>query len=124
MFFDNHTLIKSTIAALVIAASSFFAPSAQAADSTCWFNTDHRGDLVPEWCDVTRRINANGHIVWDIMDVNGATAVIVLWDDGIAEFHYKGNRHYVENYTDRDGDERLVFPNGDELAFRIPRRGM
>ena len=122
MFFIITHLIKSTIAALFIAASSFFVPAVQAAESTCWFNENRRGDLVAEWCDVTRRINANGDIVWDIVDVKGNTATIVLWDDGVAEFHYKGDRVYADTYTDNDGDEVLEFNNGKWMAFRIPRR--
>ena len=121
MFLIVSHLIKSTIAALFIAASSFFVPAVQAAESTCWFNENRRGNLVPEWCDVTRRINANGHIVWDIVDVNGETATIVLWTDGTAEFHYKGNRVYADTYTDKYGDEVLEFDNGKWMAFRIPK---
>jgi len=59
--------------------------------------------LEQDLCDVTRRINANGHIVFDIADVRTGErfATVVLWDDDTAEW-IDSDGHVNRNIVTQD----------------------
>ena len=87
---------------------------------TCWVREGRYHNAAPEWCGTDRRINANGHVVFDITDNKGKTVTIVMWDDNTAELI--GLLDYVvtvPTYIDRDGDTRFVFPAGKEFIVRF-----
>ena len=69
----------------VLALGSIFGSvsPAEAKVSRCYLG-DAGTRLTTRLCDVTRRINSNGHVVFDVTGpVNGT---VVLWDDGTAEW--------------------------------------
>ena len=69
----------------VLALGSIFGSisPAEAKTSRCYLG-DAGTQLATRVCDVDRRVNNNGHIVFDISGpVNGT---VVLWDDGTAEW--------------------------------------
>ena len=63
-------------------------------------------------CNVDRRINANGHVVFDIND-GTQTMTVVLWDDGSAEVI--GNGHHLSAITEdlSGGRIRLIADHND-----------
>ena len=66
MFFLTYTVFK-TFAALALTVASFGATvlPANAAPTTCAAR-EGRGDVTEFPCDVSKRVNANGHKVWDV----------------------------------------------------------
>ena len=87
---------------------------------TCWFRHGEYHRAQGEWCGTERRINANGHVVFDVTDNKGKTVTIVMWDDNTAELI--GLLDYVvtvPTYTDSEGDTRFVFPQGREFIVRF-----
>ena len=60
-----------------------------------------------EYCRTIRRINSNGHIVFDITDGRGHQYTIVLWTDDTAEVFGPDGYSVVPTYDDRDGHTRL-----------------
>ena len=112
--------LKTAIAGAVIAASTIFAPSVEAAPSTCWINGDAYTDAMPLKCDVTRRINYNRHIVWDVDDYQGTKFTVVLWKNGTAEVIFpNGVIRYWDYRQDSDGDAYLTDSKGNVFAFRF-----
>ncbi len=66
---------------------------------------------------VERRIHANGHDVFGVMDQGGLTRTVVLWDDDSAEV-FLDSRRYVGRWAlDADGDVRVNVAGG-VFAFR------
>ena len=108
--------ILGSVAALGVA----IAAPAPAEAGTCWYR-EHAGHVAnAEYCDTKARINANGHIVFDISDDNGKTLTVVMWDDNTAELI--GIAPYpieVATYEDSDGDTRFILKNGAELIVRF-----
>ena len=59
-------------------------------------------------CDVTRRINYNGHVVWDV-GIGSKKVTFVLWSNGIGEAIWAdGTKRIFEYHLDSDGDPRLT----------------
>ena len=84
---------KSFIAAAIIATTGISVGSmANAKTTKCWYG-DAGTTLTHTFCDVTRRINANGHIVFDVAGLG----TIVLWDDNTAELIGE-NGSYNDNF--------------------------
>ena len=107
---------KSIIAAAIIATTGISVGSiAEAKTSKCWYG--HAGTtLTHTFCDVTRRINANGHVVFDVAGLG----TIVLWDDNTAELIGE-NGSYNDNYiVESVGREhRLInLDNNYNFIFR------
>ena len=102
--------LKALLASASIIATSFFVPVEPAKAGTCWYIYDsYMTDGV--YCRTIRRINGDGHIVFDITDGAGATFSVVLWDDNTADVVFKDQSLRVPTYTDSDGDERIVIGN-------------
>lgn len=98
---------------------------ADAASTSCWYG--NQGERLEHFeCDVNRRINYNGHVVWDIRSRQGGKLfTFVLWGNksdksGKADYVYNGTSHGLRWYEDRDGDIRLVNHSGSQLAVRFP----
>ena len=112
---------KALALATTLTLGGLFGGMAPAEAGTCWFREGRYHNAAPEWCGTDRRINANGHVVFDVTNPEGKTVVtIVMWDDNTAELI--GLTDYVvtvPTYTDRDGDTRFVFPAGKEFIVRF-----
>ena len=108
--------ILGSVAAIGVA----LAAPAPADAGTCWFR-DHANHVADaEWCATNRRINSNGHVVFDVTDDRNRTLTIVMWDDDKAELiGVAPNPVVVPFYTDSDGDQRFVLPRGAEFIVRF-----
>ena len=108
---------KALLASTAIIATSFFVPVEPVKAGTCWYIYDSQmADGV--YCRTIRRINADGHIVFDITDAAGATFSVVLWDDNTATV--SGLTTYpleLQSYEDSQGDTRIIWQDGTEFAF-------
>ena len=110
---------KALALTAALAAGSIFGTVAPAQAGTCWFERGNTGRLAPTHCQTTRRINSNGHVVFDIIDHEGTEFTLVMWDDNTAELIGLG--HGVTNariWTDRQGDLRIETAAG-EMAIRF-----
>ena len=85
---------------------------------TCWFENG-RGSLAPTYCQTQRRINNNGHVVFDVVDHRGDKMTLILWDDNTAEMIMNGQVINARATYDRQGDLRLVTAGGFEMAIRF-----
>ena len=110
---------KALTIAATLAAGTIFGAVAPAQAGTCWFERGNTGRLAPTYCQTTRRINANGHVVFDIVDHQGTEFTLVMWDDNTAELIGLGygvtNAH---TWTDAQGDLRIETAAG-EMAIRF-----
>ena len=122
-------LRSKIIASITIAmfGLGLVAKPSDAATTSCWFG--ERNQRLEQFnCSVVKRINANGHIVWDVGDnQNEKVFTFVIWGDkqtsnGEADFIYQGKSIRVYWHQDRDGDIRLTSRNGSQMAIRMPRR--
>lgn len=64
-------------------------------------------------------MNSNGHRVFDVVEPNGLTRTVVLWEAGEAEVIVKGQPYQGKWLEDNDGDVR-VDVNGGVFAFSPP----
>ncbi|WP_186697693.1 S1C family serine protease [Cyanobium sp. NS01] len=88
------------------------------AEASCWFQMERGAtELSPGLCRVERRINANGHEVFDVMERGGPTRSVVMWDDDSAEVFLDGRRYVGRWAIDADGDVRVNVAGG-VFAFR------
>ena len=65
------------------------------------------------------RVNSNGDTVYDVVEPNGLTRTVVLWEGAKAEVIVKGQVYEGEWVKDGDGDIR-VDVNGGVFAFSPP----
>jgi len=91
--------------------------AAMARTTKCWYGNAGT-QLTHTFCDVNRRINANGHVVFDI----DGLGTIVMWDDNTAEL-IGNNGKYTDNLivsTENNGrDHRLINLDNDfNFIFR------
>lgn len=85
---------------------------------TCWFQLSQDStDLEPSRCSVTTRRNVNGHLVYDVIEPNGTTRTVVLWNDDSAEVILQGKRYLGRWNKDQDGDFQVHLDQGT-FAFR------
>ena len=75
---------KALALTATIALGGIIGGIAPAEAGTCWFREGRYHNAAPEWCGTERRINANGHVVFDITQQD-KTVTIVMWDDNTAE---------------------------------------
>ena len=109
--------LKALAIATTLSLSAMIGDIPSAKAGTCWFNNG-RGSLSPSYCQTNRRINANGHVVFDIVDHRGDKLTLVLWTDGTAELLMNGGRQVGRHWYDRQGDLRLETNYG-EMAVRL-----
>ncbi len=113
--------IKALALASTIALGSILgsvAP-AQARASSCWIMRAGTRRAPAFRCDVTRRINANGHTVWDITHFqgNGARFTVVMWSDYSAEVLINGERLRTTVNTDKAGDHWIDLGSYGSFIF-------
>ena len=109
---------KALALTATLAAGTIFGAVAPANAGTCWFERGNTGRLAATYCQTNRRINANGHVVFDIVDHRGTEMTLVLWDDNTAELLTGGNKVWARHYYDNEGDLRLETTHG-EMAVRF-----
>jgi len=102
---------------LGLLASAALLQAAPAEAGRCWY-LDYGEHKYSEYCPVSRRINYNGHIVWDIIDGDGKKFTVILWDDDIAEVVGLSTRPMQMPYKeDADGAIRLYWDDGSNFIF-------
>ena len=112
--------IKALGLGLALTFAGIIGAGTPAEAGTCWFRENVAHNAQPEYCGTERRINANGHVVYDVTDNKGQTVTIVMWDDDTAELIGLVDKVItVPMYTDSDGDTRFVFPQGREFIVRF-----
>ncbi|NMO84124.1 MULTISPECIES: hypothetical protein [Prochlorococcus] len=105
-------------AAVVAASTTFMAAPAEARSSTCWAS-DSSGSMPAMTCDVTRRTNNNGHVVWDV-GIGSKKVTFVLWSNGVGEAIWAdGTQRIFRYHIDSDGDPRLTGKGGWQFSFRV-----
>ena len=109
---------KALALTATLAAGTIFGAVAPANAGTCWFE-NNRGSLSASYCQTNRRINANGHVVFDVVDANGTEVTLVLWNDNTAEILMNGQRLWARTWYDNQGDLRLAVQGGSEMAIRL-----
>ena len=76
--------------------------------SDTWLRKDDRD------CTVTKRINSNGHTVYDVQTWDLKTTV-VLWNNGTCEYWQNGNR-YTGEWSNHNGYTE-VYNGGYSFRF-------
>ena len=107
--------VLASLAAITCTFGGIDVLQAQAKTTRCWYGHANT-QLTHTFCDVERRINANGHIVFDVSGLG----TIVLWNDNSAEL-IGANGSYTDNFiTEVSGrDVRLVnLDNNYNFMFR------
>ena len=111
---------KALALTATLAAGTIFGAVAPANAGTCWFErANNPGRLAATYCQTNRRVNANGHVVFDIVDHQGTEMTLVMWDDKTAELLSGGTRILARTSYDRQGDLRLEVAGGGEMAIRF-----
>ena len=106
---------KALTIAATLAAGTIFGGMAPAEAGTCWYNTNTRQAVRGEYCRTERRVNTNGHVVWDV-DNN---VTLVFWTDRVVEIIGVADRPIETTYyIDRDGDYRIQVRN-TEMTIRL-----
>ena len=107
---------KALALTATLAAGTIFGAVAPAQAGTCWYDTNTRQTVQGQYCQTDRRVNANGHVVWDLY---GGDVTLVFWTDNVVEVIGVSERPYQANYyVDRDGDYRIQI-KGSEMAIRL-----
>ena len=111
---------KALALTATLAAGTIFGAVAPAQAGTCWFERGETGRMAATYCQTNRRINYNGHIVWDIVDHQGTEFTLVFWADDTVEIIGIANNPIMGyTYTDSQGDMRIEVPSADfEMAIR------
>ena len=119
-------LLGATLALTTMAAGLPPAAVAQTSVNTwCWAGKANQ-NLKSYRCSVSKRINYNGHRVIDVVDEHNLRYSVVFWQEhknstsGQAEWFYDGKRVNANWYTDSQGDVRISFERGGQLAIRFP----
>ena len=111
---------KVATTALIGATVAFGAVPAEAKVGVC--QAGWPGERLEKFeCDVDRRVNANGHVVFDLGEPNGKPAfTIVLWEDMSAEVIFEGKvqdavtEHmgggYYRIISHARGNFNIIFP--------------
>jgi len=85
----------------------------QAAEKdNCWFQMEEGAERLKGFsCRVSSRMNSNGHKVYDVVEADGNSRTVVLWDGDKAEAITNGNV-YVGTWRSDDEGDILVNING------------
>ena len=110
---------KALALTATLAAGTIFGSVAPAQAGTCWFEHGNTGRLAPSYCQTNRRINSNGHVVFDVIDHEGTEFTVVMWDDNTAELIGLGRGVIsARTWTDAEGDLRIETTAG-MMAIRF-----
>ena len=73
--------------------------------------------MEAQLCSVNSRINANDHLVYDVIDHAGNKGTLVFWEDDTAELIFNGKVIPAFFWIDEDGDIRVETTDGYQLAI-------
>ena len=113
---------KTIAIATTITISSLLGAVTPATAGTCWFRRGPDANRMgANYCSTSRRVNANGHVVFDIVDHKGTKSTFVFWTNDTVEIIGIAPRPIIgRTWTDRDGDIRIEVPSADfEMAIRL-----
>ena len=112
---------KALALAATLAIGGVVGGIAPANAGTCWNLHQGARNVQGYYCHTQKRINANGHVVWDVTDVNtGDKFTFVFWNDNVVEIIGLTARPITRRfYTDRDGDLRIEVGGGRVFAIRL-----
>lgn len=79
----------------------------------CTEPTRNPNERKPVRCDITKRVNANGHTVWDVILGSGSKYTYVFWDDGSVEIFWPKDK---VNQKDKNRAEGKYSQNGDWVS--------
>lgn len=91
-------------------------PSINASHS-CWFVPLDDRNMQGESCRVEKRVNANGHTVYDLWNNQGSKRTVVLWSNDSAELIQDGSVQTGSWQTKDDGTIWISI-NGSWLGFQ------
>ena len=113
--------LLNTIAAVTVIGTSLIGVTpAEAKGATCWFQMTRGAQLMKAHdCRVYDRINTNGHRVYDVIERNGLTRTIVLWDSRDVEVILNGRVYRGTWGVDSDRDVQVTVAGGT-FSFRLP----
>ena len=87
---------------------------------TCWIIPAGAVNVDGYYCHTQKRINSNGHIVWDVIDYKGDKFTLVFWTDNVVEVIGFTDRPARLSYNiDNDGDLRIEGRTGGQFAIRL-----
>ena len=90
---------------------------AEAKVSQCYLGNAGQ-QLTTTICDVDRRVNANGHVVFDISGPIEGT--VVLWKDGTGEWVTPNSVSQFEVYQEGNGYVRMINTyNNYNFIFKV-----
>ena len=92
------------------------APTQQAFNNKCWYSNGGES-LNYESCSITKRINSNGHTVFDLNGPDRETRSVILWNDKTSESIRNGESERGTWEVDSDGDIRVYMGSGN-FAFQ------
>lgn len=122
------TLTGMTILAATPAEAQRAFPSNRVTNTAgefCAFSTNRQNDYFTDSesrrCTVTRRVNSNGHTVYDVQIIGGGgtwsgLTSVVLWNDGTAEYWQEGDR-FTGRFVTNDNGGTVVFSNHSDYHF-------
>ena len=88
--------------------------------STCWFQMRRGGEEFTGFqCTISSRVNANGNLVYDVIEPSGVKRAIVLWDDSSVEVYLRGQRYEGFWEVNAERDVQIQLPQ-ETIAFRRP----
>lgn len=90
-------------------------PSVNATQS-CWLVPLDETTIQGESCVIERRVNANGHTVYDLTDSQGSKRAIVLWNNASAEVIQDGTVE-TGSWQTKDDGSIWVSVNGQWFGF-------
>lgn len=106
-------------AGIAVLGAGVEAGPARAGSSKCWFQMKpNASSLDPVPCRVSERTNSNGHRVYDVIESDGYTRTVVLWDSARAEILVEGKNLKGDWKLDQDGDVRISMDAGGDWAFK------
>lgn len=84
------------------------------ASHSCWFTPLENGSFQGEACIIGKRVNANGHTVYDLTDSQGTKKTVVLWSNASAEVIQDG---VVQAGTWQTNEKGHIWVNLDGSWF-------
>ena len=120
-------MFKKALASLATTICCLGNPSV-AAPTSCWVAAQgDTGNIPSQMCDISTRVNANGHTVVDLVTVGDGGAIsIVLWLDSdgtpsYAEVFHNYRRTLWAYEVDKDGDIHLYHRGSHQsIWFSLP----
>jgi len=117
---NQMKFFNEVAAATLISVSLFTNTPVKAGGASCWFQMSNGARIMQDHsCRVYDRINTNGHRVYDVIERNGLTRTIVLWDNREVEVILNGRIYRGVWGIDSERDVQVTVQGGT-FAFRLP----